>query len=73
MKELVLECTCARSIVLVMPSLVHIQINESFMEALKVFSMVKTVTVDSDCSFLKVSGRVVTGGEIRKVDVSGGK
>ena len=71
MRDLVLECSSARPIVLVMPSLV--QINESFMEVLKVFFMAKTITVDFDRSFPKVRRRVVTGGKIRKVDVSGGK
>ena len=69
-KDLVFKKIIVKSLVLIMPSLVHVDIGESFMEVLKVFSMAKTVTVDFDRSFPEVKRRVVTGGEMRTVDLS---
>ena len=69
-KDLDFKKIIVKSLVLIMPSLVHVDIGESFMEVLKVFSMAKTVTVDFDRSFPEVKRRVVTGGEMRTVDLS---
>ena len=75
LKYLFLESSSVQSLILVMPSLVHVDIGDSFIEVLKVFSMAKTVTIDFDRSFQTpmVRRKVFPGGRMRKVDLSDAK
>ena len=71
-KDLVLTESKARSLVLIMPSLVHIDIGETELGVLKVASMEKSITVDFHwySTRLERRRRVFQGGRMRKVDPS---
>ena len=71
-KNLLLNESRARSLVLIMPSLVHVDIGETELDVLKVASMEKSITVDFHRSFMRLERRrrVFRGGRTRKVDLS---
>ena len=71
-KDLVLEESKARSLDLIMPSLVHVDIGATLVQVLKVAYMEKFITVDFHRSFMQLERRrrVFRGGKAREVDLS---
>ena len=71
-KDLVLRKSKARSLVLIMPRLVHVDIGGTELEVLKVASKEKTVTVDFSQPSIRFGKwrKVFRGGRTRKVDLS---